>query len=210
MPYDQAQVRRAKFRPVNQQVELEIGLDTSLPNYDRSKGEQIKLNVDGSGGSVFQSNVMDKQVLAGSAAVSDCNRYAVGILNDNELHLTAVKGVLSIRPSLSYLDKSDSRTASNDADNPSEMDDQVKTEPVTVKFARGDPENTKKWKEKSYDYQMARQDEEPWEEMRFNQMKSRSWEEESQKMFCSAMDTDVRDLDLPPDKYLSSLKDKDG
>ncbi len=32
-----------------------------------------------------------------------------GILNDNELHLTEVKGVLSVRPNLTYLDKSDRR-----------------------------------------------------------------------------------------------------
>jgi hypothetical protein len=32
-----------------------------------------------------------------------------GILNDNELHLTEVKGVLSVRPNLTYLDKSDKR-----------------------------------------------------------------------------------------------------
>jgi hypothetical protein len=35
--------------------------------------------------------------------------HAAGILNDNELHLTEVKGVLSVRPNLTYLDKSDKR-----------------------------------------------------------------------------------------------------
>ena len=35
--------------------------------------------------------------------------YLTGILNDNELHLTEVKGVLSVRPNLTYLDKSDRR-----------------------------------------------------------------------------------------------------
>jgi len=216
MPYDQAEVMGARFRPVNKQVELEISLDTTQANYDRSKGEQIKLNVDGSEGginrpdSVFQSNVMDKQVLAGTAAVTDCKRYAVGILNDNELHLTKVEGVLSLRPSLTYLDKSDKTAKAEgrltDPDDPTD-DNEVKTEAVTVKFARGDPEKNKRWKEKSYEFQLAKQSEEPWEEMNFNQMKSRSWEEESQGMFCSAMDTDVKDLDLPPDKYLSALKD---
>lgn len=31
------------------QVELEIGVNTQSPNYCRSKGEQIALNVDGTG-----------------------------------------------------------------------------------------------------------------------------------------------------------------
>lgn len=215
MPYDQADVMGARFRPVNKQVELDIALNTTQANYDRSKGEQIKLNVDGSDGgnrpdSVFQSNVMDKQVLAGTSAVTDCKRYAVGILNDNELHLTKVEGVLSLRPSLAYLDKSDKTAKAEgrvtDPDDPID-DTEVKTEAVTVKFARGDPEKNKRWKEKSYEFQMAKQSEEPWEEMNFSQMKSRSWEVESQGMFCSLMETDVKDLDLPPDKYLSVLKD---
>jgi len=218
MPYDQAEVTRARFRPNNKQVELEIRLNTGTDNYDRSKGEQIKLNVDGSDTGVrpldkprtFSSDVMDKQVLSGTAAVSESGRYAVGILDDNELHLSRVEGVLSLRPSLGYLDKSD-RTARSegrllDPDEPSEEVD-VKPEAVTVKFQRGDPERAKKWKEKSYEYQMAKVDEEPWVETKFNQMRGREWEEESQNMFCSTMDSDIKNLDLPPDKYLESLKD---
>ena len=50
------------------QVELELQVNTANPNYDRSKGEQLALNVDGpKAGSedkprVFQSMLMDKQV----------------------------------------------------------------------------------------------------------------------------------------------------
>ena len=39
--------------------------------------------------------------------MSDTGRYAVGILNDNELHLTEVKRILHMRPCLNYLDKGD-------------------------------------------------------------------------------------------------------
>ena len=37
------------------------------------------------------------QVLVGASAVSQSGRYAVGLLDDNELHLTGVEGVLSLR-----------------------------------------------------------------------------------------------------------------
>ena len=37
----------------------------------------------------------------------------MGILNDNELHVTPLTGILHLRPSLNYLDKSD-RTAKAD------------------------------------------------------------------------------------------------
>jgi len=225
MPYDGVEVSNARVRPNNKQVELELRINTTNANYDRSKGEQIALNVDGAttvGGGparedrpkVFQSTVMDKQVLVGSSAVSRTGRYAVGLLDDNELHLTRLEGVLSLRPSLGYLDKSDTRAKAEgrmaaDPDDPVEPTD-VKPEPVTVKFARGDPERNKKYKEKSYDYQKKIQEEEPWVNTRFNQMKGKTWDVESQRMFCSAMDTDVREMDLGPGEYLLSLKDGTG
>jgi len=217
MPYDKADVVRAKFRPTNQQVELELKLNTATSNYDQSKGEQIALNADGRQPNpqdrTFHSSVMDKQVLSGSAAVTDSGRYAVGILDNNELHLTEVKGMLHLRPSLGYLDKSDrvakaeGRVAA-DPDDPPEPE--VKPEAVTVKFARGDPERNKKYKEKSYDYQMKRVEEEPWVETRFHQLKTGTWEEVSQRMFCGAMEHDVKSLDETPERYLYSLKDNDG
>ncbi len=50
------------------QIELELGIDTRGPNYDKSRGEQMALNVDGPGASgddkanYFHSDRMDKQV----------------------------------------------------------------------------------------------------------------------------------------------------
>ena len=50
---------------------------------------------------------MDRQVLTSSRAVRDTSRYAVGILDQNELHITPIEGILSLRPSMEYLDQSD-------------------------------------------------------------------------------------------------------
>merc|ERR1719158_2462639 len=182
MPYDEVEVSRARVKPVNKQVELELRMDTACANYSRSKGEQIALNVDGPPSAreertrVFQSNVMDKQILAGSSAVEKTGRYAVGILNDNELHLTQLEGVVSLRPSLGYLDKSDSRSKTSASSDPDAETQDVKPEAVTVKFARGDPEKNKKYKERSYDYQKKVQEEEAWVHTRFNQMKGNTWD----------------------------------
>jgi DNA-directed RNA polymerase-3 subunit RPC5 len=117
------------------------------------------------------------QVLVGASAAARTGRYAVGVLNDNELHLTALEGVLAIRPSLGYLDRSDTRAraegrAAADPDDPVDgTAGEVKPEAVTVKFARGDPERNKKYKEKSYEHHQKMQAEEAWVEARFHQMK---------------------------------------
>ncbi|EPY74540.1 DNA-directed RNA polymerases III polypeptide-like protein [Camelus ferus] len=47
MTYDDIPHLSAKIKPKQQKVELEMAIDTLNPNYCRSKGEQIALNVDG-------------------------------------------------------------------------------------------------------------------------------------------------------------------
>ena len=48
MSYDTTTVLSSKVRPRNHEVEVTVALDSTSPNYDNSKGEQIALNVDGS------------------------------------------------------------------------------------------------------------------------------------------------------------------
>ncbi|MBN3311556.1 RPC5 polymerase, partial [Atractosteus spatula] len=47
MTYDDVAHLSAKIKPKQQKVELVMAMDTLSPNYCRSKGEQIALNVDG-------------------------------------------------------------------------------------------------------------------------------------------------------------------
>jgi len=214
MPYEGQEVMAARVRPEHRQVELEVRVDTASQNYSRSKGEQIALNVDGApgtrvegGGRTFASSLMDKQLLVGSSAVSDTGRYAVGVLNDNELHVTRLDSVLSLRPSLQYLDRSDTRAKAEGrtADEPAE---DVKPEAVTVRFARGDPERNKKFKEKSFEYKQKMEEEEPWMEADFTPMKGAAWDRESQRMFCphDSMDSEAQEMAAGPGDFLLSLK----
>ena len=150
MTYDDSAVMKARFRPNNQQVQLEMRLNTQSENYDKSKGEQIALNTDGSGGNAtegnyFQSRMMDKQMLMGQSVETrgsqGGSRYAVARMVNGKLHLTGVKGVLQLRPSLGYMDKSDKtaraegRLRDTDPDEPEEEEER-KPQAVTVKFSR--------------------------------------------------------------------------
>ena len=140
MTYDGSHVIKARFRPVNQQAQLELAINTKSENYDESKGEQIALNTDGAAGGsnkYFQSSKMDKQLLTGSSPLASTGRYALAILDNEELHLTPVKGVLQLRPSLGYMDKSDKtarQEARNSGDNIDEEDN--KPQAVTVRFTK--------------------------------------------------------------------------
>jgi DNA-directed RNA polymerase-3 subunit RPC5 len=55
------------------------------------------------------SDIMDKQILQSTRAVPDTSNYAVAVYHDSELHITPLRGVVHLRPSFTYLDKSDRR-----------------------------------------------------------------------------------------------------
>lgn len=58
---------------------------------------------------------MDRQTYI-SKSYSELN-FAVGVLHENELHLTPLETVSLLRPSFKYLDKSDKRTKNEGRDN---------------------------------------------------------------------------------------------
>jgi hypothetical protein len=53
------------------------------------------------------SDVMDKQILQSTRAMSDTSNYAVAVYHDSELHITPLQGIVHLCPSFTYLDKSD-------------------------------------------------------------------------------------------------------
>jgi DNA-directed RNA polymerase-3 subunit RPC5 len=55
------------------------------------------------------SDIMDKQILQSTRALSDTSKYAVAVYHDGELHITPLRGIVHLRPSFIYLDKSDKR-----------------------------------------------------------------------------------------------------
>ena len=142
-------------------------------------------------------------MLVSTKAHLDTSRYAVGILGSNEFHVTPISSVLHMRPDLKYLDKSDKTAkaegrALDDPDDPAEKpggaggsgQDAPELKAVTVRFSKGG-DAAKKYKEKSYEYQMKKAEEEPWRVTRFHHVKSSRWEDETQLLFCRKMDEEA-------------------
>ncbi|XP_067671933.1 DNA-directed RNA polymerase III subunit RPC5-like isoform X1 [Haliotis asinina] len=172
MTYDSVAHLSARVKPTQKKVELELNINTRSPNYARSKGEQIALNVDGTpatrkGERFYGSEMMDKQVLTSSSCSMSTNRYAAGVLKEGELHLTPLHGLVQLRPGFSYLDHADTRpkpdlTAGGDVGDSSQDEMEEEAKPVTVKFARHESEEAKARRMASYEYLKQRMNEEPW------------------------------------------------
>nr|XP_006818447.1 PREDICTED: DNA-directed RNA polymerase III subunit RPC5-like [Saccoglossus kowalevskii] len=212
MPYDEFSVTNARIKPKQQQIELEFSLDTNSPNYSKSKGEQIVLNVDGmnkSTGSTFTGDVMNKQILTSSNTAPSVSRYAAGLLKDGELHLTPLHGIVQLRPSFSYLDKADVRIKQEKAmENEGESSqDEVEEEakPVMVKFARPETDQAKARRLASWQYLQQKQSQEMWVDLKFHHLGSEHSEKEYGYLYSRGNDLDVTEFSTSSKDYLGML-----
>lgn len=206
--YDSANVIQSCIKPIHQEVKLELELDTSNPNYDTSKGEQIALNVDGMSKAplkqdnrkqedpkYFQGTMMDKQILQSTRAVIGCSQYAIAVVNDKELHATPLQGIIHLRPSFGYLDKSDKRAKdeSKEKGDGENEDEEEEAEQVTVKFARQENERLKRLRERSFGYLSKKSAEEPWYYTQYFGRFSEKAELEKAHLYCESALTSTGD-----------------
>lgn len=213
MTYDDVTHLSAKIKPKQQKVELDVAINTCSPNYCRSKGEQIALNVDGSctdETSTYSTKLMDKQTFSSTQAATNVSRYAAGIIRKGELHLTPLHGILQIRPSFSYLDKADAkhkeREAANEADESSQDEAEEDVKQVTVRFARPESEQARQRRVQSYEFLQKKQAEEPWTHLRNHNINDSRSEHERQYLFCQVSGmAEMTELIKTPSEYLAML-----
>lgn len=212
--YDDSTILKTRIRPQSGHIEMEMGMKTRGPTYDKSKGEQIAFNVDGafremrdSEDNFYKSNVMDKLVLTSSKALSDTSRYAVGVVHDNGLHLTPVSTVLALRPSFSYLDQADKRGRQDRKDTTGEedSDEEEKAKKVTVRFEKPETEKSRKAKEKSYGFLLRKIHEEPWIEVDYHKFGGEHSEFEKRKLYCLYEDEHIDQFSLEATEYMKHL-----
>ncbi|KAG9350254.1 hypothetical protein JZ751_026608 [Albula glossodonta] len=213
MNYDDVTHLSAKIKPKQQKVELEMAIDTMSPNYCRSKGEQIALNVDGTASddsNTYSTKMMDKQTFSSIQATTNTSRYAAAVFRKGELHLTPLQGILQMRPSFSYLDRADSkhreREAANEGGDSSQDEAEDDVKQITVRFSRPESEQARQRRIQSYEFLQKKQAEEPWVHLHYHGMKDGRSEHERQYLFCQSMGVaENTELVKTPREYLAML-----
>ncbi|XP_037611755.1 DNA-directed RNA polymerase III subunit RPC5 [Sebastes umbrosus] len=213
MTYDDVNHLSAKIKPKQQRVELEMAVDTQSPNYCRSKGEQIALNVDGTTydeTNTFSAKLMDKQSFSSIQATTNTSRYAAAVFRKGELHVTPLTGILQMRPSFSYLDKADTKTrereAANEGGDSSQDEAEEDAKAITVRFARPESEQARQRRIQSYEFLQKKQAEEPWVHLHYHGAKDGRSEHERQYLFCQSVDaSENSELVKTPKEYLAML-----
>ncbi|KAF3704243.1 DNA-directed RNA polymerase III subunit RPC5 [Channa argus] len=213
MTYDDVDHLAAKIKPKQQKVELEMLLNTMSPNYCRSKGEQIALNVDGTTydeTNTYSAKMMDKQTFSSIQSTTNTSRYAAAVFRKGELHITPLTGILQMRPSFSYLDKADNKTrereAANEGGDSSQDEAEEDAKAITVRFARPESEQARQRRIQSYEFLQKKQAEEPWVHLNYYGVKDSRSEHERQYLFCQSMDaSENSELVKTPKEYLEML-----
>lgn len=213
MTYDDVNHLSAKIKPKQQRVELEMAIDTMSPNYCRSKGEQIALNVDGTTydeSNTYSVKMMDKQTFSSIQATTNTSRYAAAVFRKGELHVTPLTGILQMRPSFSYLDKADTKTrereAANEGGDSSQDEAEDDAKAITVRFARPESEQARQRRIQSYEFLQKKQAEEPWVHLHYHGVKDGRSEHERQYLFCQSADaSENSELVKTPKEYLAML-----
>ncbi|XP_044791935.1 DNA-directed RNA polymerase III subunit RPC5 isoform X5 [Bubalus bubalis] len=213
MTYDDIPHLSAKIKPKQQKVELEMAIDTLNPNYCRSKGEQIALNVDGACAdetSTYSSKLMDKQTFCSSQTTSNTSRYAAALYRQGELHLTPLHGILQLRPSFSYLDKADAkhreREAANEAGDSSQDEAEEDVKQITVRFSRPESEQARQRRVQSYEFLQKKHAEEPWVHLHYYGLRDSRSEHERQYLLCQGSSgVENTELVKSPSEYLMML-----
>uniref|UniRef100_A0A8C6USM2 Polymerase (RNA) III (DNA directed) polypeptide E n=1 Tax=Neogobius melanostomus TaxID=47308 RepID=A0A8C6USM2_9GOBI len=213
MNYDDVNHLAAKIKPKQQRLELEMAMDTMSPNYCRSKGEQIALNVDGTTydeSNTYSVKMMDKQTFSSIQATTNTSRYAAAVFRKGELHITPLTGILQMRPSFSYLDKADGKTREREAENEGGDSSQDEAEEdakaITVRFARPESEQARQRRIQSYEFLQKKHAEEPWVHLRYHGLKDSRSEHERQYMYCQSVDSSQNsELVKTPKEYLTML-----
>ncbi|XP_053550650.1 DNA-directed RNA polymerase III subunit RPC5 [Bombina bombina] len=213
MTYDNVAHLSARIKPKLQKVEVDMAVNTLSPNYSRSKGEQIALNVDGTSNdetSTYSTKMMDKQTFSSIQAASNTSRYAAAVYRKGELHLTPLHGILQMRPSFTYLDKADTkyreREAANEAGDSSQDEGEEDVKQVTVRFSRPESEQARQRRVQSYEFLQRKQAEESWVHLHYSSVKDSRSEHERQYLLCQNTSmTENTELLKSPSEYLDML-----
>lgn len=98
---EDARVVNSSMKPLNQEAKLEFALDTASQHYDSFKGEQFAIAADGQQKAKkdpaqlsFRSGTMDRQAFVSTRPMENINKYVVGVLQDNEIHVSPISGEL--------------------------------------------------------------------------------------------------------------------
>ncbi|KAG2176625.1 hypothetical protein INT44_007289 [Umbelopsis vinacea] len=174
----------ARIKPKSQLIEVDLPIDTRAPTYDKGRGDDFASGVSGEkfrtvfdqededdySGRPKKRTLLDKQTL-GSTLIPTKTKYLVGVLKDKELHVTPLTNTVQMRPTLSYIDKSDEkeRASAKRAQQEDTKEEQPKSagKAQTVQMSVINAENESTPRKNMYSMATRNADDEEWVKLEY-------------------------------------------
>ncbi|XP_065659341.1 DNA-directed RNA polymerase III subunit RPC5 isoform X2 [Hydra vulgaris] len=204
MTYESTPHLECRMKPLQQKIELELGMDVSSPSYCYSRGEQIADAVDRGNENqrpVFPSRLMDRHVLSSVCASEDNTKYASAVYHNGILHITPIKGVVQLRPGFHYFDKAEEnqKKAAVLAHEDSQSEEEEEAKPIQLRF------ETAGAKQKVFDSVI----EEKWKDMTFFHPHEQRSLNEKHLLYCLQDNFEAPEFTATSRDYLKILSPKE-
>ncbi|KAI8366938.1 DNA-directed RNA polymerase III subunit Rpc5 [Choanephora cucurbitarum] len=221
----------ARIKPRARMVELDLPLDTRSPNYSTERGEDFAMGLNDKviktaydrrmeeheeelmGHSYNRAQkkkeeeLLDKMTLT-STEVPSQTKYVVGVIRNNELHMTPMTTTVQMRPGFKYIDKIDEKwKAANKRIQDVEKQEEKKknTDPNTAQALQVSVKNAESHGMRKNLYSMAvrNAEEEEWQAIVYYDENSLQAETVSEKLY--ALTRDELECKTTKDEYLDLL-----
>ncbi|KAJ1974775.1 hypothetical protein H4R34_004592, partial [Dimargaris verticillata] len=215
--------RRARIKPNNLVVELDFPIDTSSILYNKDRGEELSLGFnDKKIQTIYDMNEdlpgqsgithMETRTMASNLLPTN-TKYMVGVLRNNELHMTPVSKVAQMFPSLKYLDvisakvKAANQRVTDDDDDDDSATSAPKPKPkaraVQVSVRTPAAEELAHLRKTSVSYLRQQIDEEKWEKLHYLESTSAESQEMYTQLFARSRQTLISST--TPSDFLDDL-----
>ncbi|CEP08103.1 hypothetical protein [Parasitella parasitica] len=206
----------ARLKPKAKMVELDLPLDTRSTNYSTERGEDFAMGLNDKTiktaydrrmeeheeelmGHNYKAprkeeELLDKMTLT-SINVPSQTKYVVGVIRDEELHLTPVNTTIQLRPGFKYIDKIDEKwKAANKRIQDVEKQEEKKRETdantaQTVQVSVKNTEREGNLRRNLYSMAVRNAEEEDWQPIVYYDEHSLQAEKVSEKLYSTTKET---------------------
>ncbi|KAI9487047.1 MAG: DNA-directed RNA polymerase III subunit Rpc5 [Benjaminiella poitrasii] len=201
----------ARLKPRAKMVELDLPLDTRSPNYSTERGEDFAMGLNdktiktaydrrmeeheeemmGRGSNKLkkkEEELLDRMTLT-STEIPSQTKYVVGVIRDDELHITPINTTVQLRPGFKYIDKIDEKwKAANKRIQDVEKQEEKKqnAEPGTAQAVQVSVKNAEREgnvRKNLYSMSVRNADEEEWQPIVYYDENSLQAETVSEKLY---------------------------
>ncbi|KAI8341472.1 DNA-directed RNA polymerase III subunit Rpc5 [Chlamydoabsidia padenii] len=202
----------ARIKPNAKMVQLDLPLDTRSAYYSTERGEDFAMGMNdkvmktaydrrmeehedeerfGRNKKQQEDELLDKMTLT-STEVPTQTKYLVGVLHNDELHVTPLSTVIQMRPGFSYLDKIDEKfkAANKRIQDVERQEEKKKVEGTaqTVQVSMKQNEREGNSRRNLYSMAVRNADEETWKHVVYHDETSPEAEAEYSKLYSSELE----------------------